>query len=104
LQQFTFVNHACLFLAIGQMWLLPFSRCPAAPHLSSLTWHYAVGILQTEVVVNLSQFKWRLASRTLSGHPTACSPFNLLPFWLYGYTPRSFQGENRLSPVDMMPL
>ncbi len=47
------------------MWLLPFSRCPAAPHLSSLTWHYAVGILQTEVVVNLSQFKWRLASRTL---------------------------------------
>ena len=52
------------------MWFLSFSRCPAAPHLSLLTGHYAVEILQTDVVVNLSQFKWRLASRTLCSSPT----------------------------------
>ena len=50
-------NHACLFLAIERIWFPFFSRCPAAPHLSSPTRHYAVGILQTDVVVKLTQFK-----------------------------------------------
>lgn len=70
-----FVDHAYLFLAIGQLRLPPFSRYPAALHLLSLIWHYGVEILQTEVLVNLSQSKWRLASRRLCGYPTASKSF-----------------------------
>ena len=81
------------------MWFLSFSRCPAAPHLSLLTGHYAVEILQTDVVVNLSQFKWRLASRTLWAYRTSCYPFEFLSHFFGLIFIPFFWGDNRISAV-----
>lgn len=54
--------------------------------------------------MNLSQFKQRLSSRTLSGHPTALFPFAFL--FVVGHTTpvHSGRGGARLSPVDVVSL